>query len=103
MLDAFCEQKTLPHLLQSISFKEPFLNFRHRHVQECQQVAEEVFLDADAACKLRGRSELPCAEQLLKHQGVGHADDSAAAISIGSCAAIGMQLVARLWGVRLGV
>lgn len=52
MLDAFCEQKTLPHLLQSVSFKEPFLNLCDRHVQERQQVAEEVFLDADTACQL---------------------------------------------------
>lgn len=29
--------------------------------------------------------------------------DSAAGISKGSCAAIGMQLVTRLWGERLGV
>ena len=36
-----------------------------------------MFLDADAACQLRGRSELPCAEQLLKHQGVGYADGAA--------------------------
>lgn len=36
-----------------------------------------MLLDADAVCKLRDRSELPCAEQLLKHQGVGHADGAA--------------------------
>lgn len=34
-------------------------------------------MEADAASQLRGRSKLPCAEQLLKHQGVGHADGSA--------------------------
>ena len=52
MLDAFCEQKALPHLLQSVSFKEPFLDFWHRHVKERKQVAEEVLLDTDAASQL---------------------------------------------------
>ena len=42
--------------------------------EEYAQVDKEVLLDTDAACQLRGRSKLPCAEQLLKHQGVGHAD-----------------------------
>ncbi len=37
-------------LLPSISLKEPPLNLGDRHIQQCQQVAEEVLQDERDSC-----------------------------------------------------
>ena len=58
MLDAFCEQKALPHLLQSVSFEEPFLDFLYGMFSSANRSLRRCFCmpmlrtssDADANC-----------------------------------------------------